>query len=379
MDRGACARGARRERSLPWRLGGPFAAVTCATSALLLMAPSGASAEPVNTAQPVINGTLETSQALTASTGTWTDTSPIVSYAYQWLRCNASVCTNIDYANSNPYTLPWSFAGSQAEVTVTATDAQGESNFATSGMTDVIALGGPSYTVSESVSGNGSVTGFETGPEAAGKTADANLACPAACGALYPYVAGTKVELSATPAPDSTFLGWGGACSGSAPTCSFTLSSNEAATATFSGQAISTPVLPLRYETGAGEAQPPSAGAPGMGAWEPPPPSAASLPARLTSIRYRSHRIQAEVRCQEVRPCHLSLAIFAGISTSQAMIAWRSFAVGPGRSARVSLALSRRGERALAERHRLPVTARLTLSAAGRAPLVEQDRFTLTA
>jgi Divergent InlB B-repeat domain len=380
VSRGACAREVtRRACSLPWHLRGLLLAAW-ASGAFLIAAPPAAFAEPVSTSPPVISGALEVEQAVTASTGTWTDTSPIVSYAYQWLRCNASVCTNIDYANSNPYTLPWSFAGSQAEVTVTATDAQGESNFATSAMTSVIA-NGPSYTVGESAVGAGSVTGFETGREAAGKTADANLACPGACGARYPYLPGTEVELSATPAPGSTFLGWGGACSGSAPTCSFTLSSNEAATATFSGQAISTPVLPLplKYETEAGEAQPPSAGAPGMGAWEPPPPSAASLPARLTSIRYRRHRIQAEVRCQEARTCRLSLAISAGISTSHPMIARRSFTVPAQRSARISLALDRQSARILAKRHRLPVTARLMLSGAGHASVVEQGRFTLTA
>jgi hypothetical protein len=63
----------------------------------------------------------------------------------------------------------------------------------------------------------------------------------------------------------------------------------------------------------------------------------------------------------------LSLAVFAGASTSQAMIARRSFTVAPSRS-----------ERILARRHRLLVTTRLTLPGAGRASLIEQGRFTLT-
>jgi Divergent InlB B-repeat domain len=348
---------------------------------LLLMAPPAATAEPVSTSPPVISGTLEAGQALTASTGTWTDTSPIVSYAYQWLRCNVSICTDIDYANANPYTLPWSFGDEQAEVTVTATDAQGESNFAVSEMTYAIALG-PRYTVSESTVGNGFVTGFGTGPEAPGKATDSNLSCPGGCGSRYSYLPGTEVELIATPTPGAAFLGWGGACSGNAPTCSFTLSSNEAATATFSGQGASTPVLPLGSEGRAGGAQPPSAGAPGMGAWEPPASSAIGLglPARLLGLHYRRRHIQAVVRCQEARPCRLSLAIFAASSTSQPMIAQRSsFTIPARKSARISLTLDREGRRILARHRRLPVTARLTLSGAGHLSLVEQRRFTLTA
>ncbi len=39
----------------------------------------------------------------------------------------------------------------------------------------------------------------------------------AACGASY--AAGTRVTLTATAADGSTFVGWGGECSGTAPTC----------------------------------------------------------------------------------------------------------------------------------------------------------------
>ncbi|HEY2140839.1 MAG TPA: hypothetical protein VGG98_02115 [Solirubrobacteraceae bacterium] len=79
-----------------------------------------------------------------------------------------------------------------------------------------------------------------------------------------------------------------------------------------------------------------------------------------------------------MRPCRLSLVLFAGARGTQAMIARRSFAVPAQRSARISLALDREGRRILARRHRLPVTARLLLSGARRASVVEQGRFTLT-
>ncbi len=61
------------------------------------------------------------------------------------------------------------------------------------------------------------------------------------------------------------------------------------------------------------------------------------------------------------------------------MIARRSLTVAPGRSVRISLALSRAGERLLAERRRLPVRARLTLSVGDRAITLSQGRLTLTA
>ena len=37
------------------------------------------------------------------------------------------------------------------------------------------------------------------------------------CGASYP--AGTRVTLRATPAAGSVFMGWGGECTGTSPTC----------------------------------------------------------------------------------------------------------------------------------------------------------------
>jgi uncharacterized repeat protein (TIGR02543 family) len=46
---------------------------------------------------------------------------------------------------------------------------------------------------------------------------------------------GAKARLTATPASGASFLGWGGACSGAARTCSLTMSTSRSVTARFSG------------------------------------------------------------------------------------------------------------------------------------------------
>jgi hypothetical protein len=352
------------------------AIVAASTGAVVLLMPSTATAAPTSVTPPTINGTLEVAQTLTATTGTWSDTSPIVSYAYQWLRCNQDECSDIDYATASAYTLPWSLAGVQARMTVTATDAQGEGGVASSEVTDVITYDGSRYNVSESTVGAGSVTGYVTGP-APSRAADANLSCPGACGALYPYVPGTRIELIATPAAGSTFVSWSGACSGSALTCSLTLGGDEAAMAIFTGQAATSPALGSGGEPREAPASG-SAGAPVPDAQRMLASSITGRPARLLRLHALHHGVQAIVRCQEARPCRLSLTLVAGTRGGY-MIAQRSLTIAPGRSARIRVALSRAGERLLAERRRLPVVARLTLSTSDRAILLSQGHLTLTA
>jgi len=374
----ACAQAEPRRARPSVRLKPLLAAASA--GALLLMAPPRAEAAPINTSPPAISGVLEPEQTLTATPGTWTDaTSPIVGYEYQWLQCIESDCSDIDYETYSTLTLGWGMVGAQAAVTVTAIDAAGEFNFVTTEATDIIGYDSPSYTLSETVAGNGSVTGT------AGGSPDPRLSCPGVCSASYPYQTGTRVELTATPASGARFEGWQGACTGSAPTCSLTLGGNEAVTAVFNTTAVTTPVplpLPPGSEAAAGGAQPPMGSAPrgeapGGEAWEAPAPSAPGLRAWLLGLRALRHRIQASVKCLEARPCRLSLGIFARISAGQTVISQRSFTVAAGRRARISLTLNRQGERLLARRRRLPVTARLTLGASGRSILVGQGHLTL--
>ena len=63
-----------------------------------------------------------------------------------------------------------------------------------------------------------------------GTVAGTGITCPPACDGDYPR--GTRVTLTATPAPGSTFAGWGGACAGT-DTCEVTAAPGTAVTATF--------------------------------------------------------------------------------------------------------------------------------------------------
>ena len=101
-------------------------------------------------------------------------------------------------------------------------------------------------TVSRGVSGSATVTAPMTlsvtknGTGAGTVTSTpAGIACGTTC--THSAAAGTQLTLAATAASGSTFVGWGGACSGTAA-CVVTLSANRAVTATFNASAP--PVLP---------------------------------------------------------------------------------------------------------------------------------------
>ena len=70
------------------------------------------------------------------------------------------------------------------------------------------------------VTGGGSVT-----------SAPAGISCPTACAASFGH--GTDVTLTATPSPGSSLVGWGGACSGFAATCTVSMTAARSVTAEF--------------------------------------------------------------------------------------------------------------------------------------------------
>ena len=103
--------------------------------------------------------------------------------------------------------------------------------------------GKPTLYVFRSGSGGGTVTS---------STAEINCsAISTLCAYTYPF--GTKVVLTATPDPDSTFAGWGtdlASCYGNAPTCTITTSFSQTVSAIFAkGQTLG--VTPSGTGTGA--------------------------------------------------------------------------------------------------------------------------------
>ncbi len=83
--------------------------------------------------------------------------------------------------------------------------------------------GPTTFPLSVSVTGSGTVTGGGLTCGEGGTACSATLA------------SGTNVTLAAEPSSGETFQTWGGACNGSARTCSLTMSAARSVTATFSG------------------------------------------------------------------------------------------------------------------------------------------------
>jgi uncharacterized repeat protein (TIGR02543 family) len=81
--------------------------------------------------------------------------------------------------------------------------------------------------------GNGSVTSNPAG-----------ISCNGTTGCSQSFASGTSVTLTATPAAGYVFSGWSGACGGSSPSCTVTMSSAQNVGATF---AASAPPTVARY------------------------------------------------------------------------------------------------------------------------------------
>lgn len=112
-----------------------------------------AAAPPASTVAPAITGTLTDGQVLTASTGTFTGTTPLT-YVYAWQRCAPAggSCTAITGATSATYTAQSADVGRPLRVVVTATNGAGTAQ-GTSAETAQIAAVPPANTILPSISG----------------------------------------------------------------------------------------------------------------------------------------------------------------------------------------------------------------------------------
>ena len=115
---------------------------------------------PASTAAPAITGSATVGQTLSASTGTWSGTTPMT-YAYQWQLCSSSggSCAPVSGATASSFLLPSNAAGLTVKAAVTATNVAG-SAAATSAATAVVAAAPttkPASTVLPVISGTAMV------------------------------------------------------------------------------------------------------------------------------------------------------------------------------------------------------------------------------
>jgi hypothetical protein len=80
---------------------------------------------PADTSPPTVSGTAQDGQTLTATTGSWTGTTPIA-YVYQWQSCDSTGnCNPISGATTMTYAPTATDVGSTLKVTVTASNMAG--------------------------------------------------------------------------------------------------------------------------------------------------------------------------------------------------------------------------------------------------------------
>jgi sugar lactone lactonase YvrE len=109
-------------------------------------------AAPSNTVPPVVEGTAEEGQTLTATTGTWSG--PSLIYAYQWESCESSGagCSDIEGATSSTYVPGYGEIGKRMRVTVTAENSSGKAS-ATSTASAVVVPAAPANMSAPTIEG----------------------------------------------------------------------------------------------------------------------------------------------------------------------------------------------------------------------------------
>jgi Polysaccharide lyase len=107
--------------------------------------PPSTNVPPSNETLPTVSGTAQQGQTLTASTGSWSGTTPMT-YSYTWQRCGAggASCAPIAGATSASYVLAAADVGSTLRVSVTASNSAGSATAASNATAVVGVLPSPS-------------------------------------------------------------------------------------------------------------------------------------------------------------------------------------------------------------------------------------------
>lgn len=125
----------KRRTNLLALLGAGLITVLVVASYSVAASPTAA---PSNTAAPKVSGTPQVGNTLTASSGSWSGTTPIT-YHYQWITCDKSGagCSNLSGATSSAYLVRSRDVGKTIRVRVTAKNSDGSAQ-ATSDPTAVV-------------------------------------------------------------------------------------------------------------------------------------------------------------------------------------------------------------------------------------------------
>ncbi|MBI5256910.1 MAG: right-handed parallel beta-helix repeat-containing protein [Burkholderiales bacterium] len=153
------------------------------------------------------------------------------------------------------------------------------------------------YTLGVAVTGSGTVSSTPAG-----------ISCGADCSEAY--ASGTSVTLTATPAAGQVFSGWGGACSGTASTCTVGMTAARSVTAAFAAAPVSQFTLSVAV-TGNG--------------------AVSSAPAG----------IQCGADCSEAYPSGTSVTLTATPAAGQTFTGWSGACAGTASTCTVSMSQAR--------------------------------------
>src|SRR5205807_1512580 len=132
------------------------------TSTITVNMSNQVAAAPSSSGAPSVSGTATAGQTLSASTGTWSGTTPI-SYAYQWTRCDSSggSCSQISGATSSTYAVQNVDVGSTLRVVVMASNSVGSSSATSPAVGPVAAAPStaPAFSVSQTIVGGSTLSG----------------------------------------------------------------------------------------------------------------------------------------------------------------------------------------------------------------------------